>query len=245
MKPKKKKVTFVVPDFQLPPLCYTRLLRSSTSGELPKPNNTTPAVTPPPPTVQPHNCPDGQFVCVAYGECVSNSKVCDFRQDCSDGSDEFNCGKIITFSPLRSFLTAVKALSYLHQHLLPCFLFLSVFLSEGKVWFWRRGHLWLAERRLHSVPDEPISLDTWSRGEHPRRRGIPPADQRPHPVSASETNTRWVLKLKGTIILLFTVNLLEKNLENWCTDTFFLEFSKNQYITLAVCKISLKKKTRC
>uniref|UniRef100_A0A3Q3M1K5 MAM and LDL receptor class A domain containing 1 n=1 Tax=Labrus bergylta TaxID=56723 RepID=A0A3Q3M1K5_9LABR len=62
-------------------------------GELPKPNTTTPTVTPPASTVLPHSCPDGEFVCGAHGECVSNSNVCDFRQDCSDGSDEFNCVK--------------------------------------------------------------------------------------------------------------------------------------------------------
>ncbi|XP_041817770.1 MAM and LDL-receptor class A domain-containing protein 1 [Chelmon rostratus] len=62
-------------------------------GELPKPNSTTPAVTSPAPTVQPHSCPDGQFACGAHRECVASSKVCDFRQDCSDGSDELNCVK--------------------------------------------------------------------------------------------------------------------------------------------------------
>ncbi|XP_074549659.1 MAM and LDL-receptor class A domain-containing protein 1 isoform X2 [Halichoeres trimaculatus] len=62
-------------------------------GELPKPNTTPPTVTPPTSTVQPHSCPDGEFVCGTHGECVSYSKVCDFRQDCSDGSDEFNCVK--------------------------------------------------------------------------------------------------------------------------------------------------------
>ncbi|XP_027129851.1 MAM and LDL-receptor class A domain-containing protein 1 isoform X2 [Larimichthys crocea] len=61
-------------------------------GELPKPNITIP-VTTPAPTGQPHSCPDGQFVCGTYGECVSNSKVCDFRKDCSDSSDELNCVK--------------------------------------------------------------------------------------------------------------------------------------------------------
>uniref|UniRef100_A0A3Q3L091 MAM domain-containing protein n=1 Tax=Mastacembelus armatus TaxID=205130 RepID=A0A3Q3L091_9TELE len=61
-------------------------------GELP-PNTTTPAVTTPAPTVQPHSCPDGEFVCGAHGECVPESKVCDFRHDCSDGSDETNCVK--------------------------------------------------------------------------------------------------------------------------------------------------------
>ncbi|XP_044033161.1 MAM and LDL-receptor class A domain-containing protein 1 isoform X1 [Siniperca chuatsi] len=62
-------------------------------GELPTPNTTTPAVTTPAPIVQPHSCPDGEFACRAHGECVANSKVCDFRQDCSDGSDELNCVK--------------------------------------------------------------------------------------------------------------------------------------------------------
>ncbi|KAI4899926.1 hypothetical protein NFI96_010930, partial [Prochilodus magdalenae] len=48
----------------------------------------------PPPTVSPvppHSCPLGQFVCGSYRQCVSNSQVCDFRRDCSDGSDEKNC----------------------------------------------------------------------------------------------------------------------------------------------------------
>ncbi|KAM6908030.1 MAM and LDL-receptor class A domain-containing protein 1 isoform 1-T1 [Lycodopsis pacificus] len=62
-------------------------------GELPTANTTTPAVTTPAPTVQPHSCPDGEFVCGAHGECVANSKVCDFRRDCSDGSDEEGCVK--------------------------------------------------------------------------------------------------------------------------------------------------------
>uniref|UniRef100_A0A8C9YZL1 MAM and LDL receptor class A domain containing 1 n=1 Tax=Sander lucioperca TaxID=283035 RepID=A0A8C9YZL1_SANLU len=62
-------------------------------GEFPTANTTNPAVTTPAPTVQPHSCPDREFVCVAHGECVANSKVCDFRRDCSDGSDELNCVK--------------------------------------------------------------------------------------------------------------------------------------------------------
>lgn len=77
------------------PLCF--FLLSLVPGELPKPNSTTPAVTSPAPTVQPHSCPDGQFACGAHRECVASSKVCDFRQDCSDGSDELNCGKHSSF----------------------------------------------------------------------------------------------------------------------------------------------------
>ncbi|KAM9501604.1 MAM and LDL-receptor class A domain-containing protein 1 [Clarias gariepinus] len=43
------------------------------------------------PTLPPHSCQLGQFVCGAYGECVSQNQVCDFRWDCSDGSDEKGC----------------------------------------------------------------------------------------------------------------------------------------------------------
>ncbi|XP_066536368.1 MAM and LDL-receptor class A domain-containing protein 1 [Hoplias malabaricus] len=60
-------------------------------GTLPSAESSTPA---PPPTlssVPPHSCLMGQFVCGSYGECVSQSQVCDFRRDCSDGSDEKDC----------------------------------------------------------------------------------------------------------------------------------------------------------
>uniref|UniRef100_A0A665X318 MAM and LDL receptor class A domain containing 1 n=1 Tax=Echeneis naucrates TaxID=173247 RepID=A0A665X318_ECHNA len=62
-------------------------------GELPTPNTTVPQVTTPAPTVKPNNCLDGEFACGAHGECVPQSKECDFRLDCSDGSDEINCVK--------------------------------------------------------------------------------------------------------------------------------------------------------
>lgn len=62
-------------------------------GDLPSANTTVPVVTTPAPTVPPHSCPDGQFVCETHEECVPLRKVCDFRSDCSDGSDETNCVK--------------------------------------------------------------------------------------------------------------------------------------------------------
>ncbi|TSL34566.1 MAM and LDL-receptor class A domain-containing protein 1 [Bagarius yarrelli] len=43
------------------------------------------------PTVPPHSCLLGQFVCETDRECVSQNQVCDFRQDCLDGSDEKGC----------------------------------------------------------------------------------------------------------------------------------------------------------
>ncbi|XP_034026413.1 MAM and LDL-receptor class A domain-containing protein 1 [Thalassophryne amazonica] len=62
-------------------------------GKLPSLNITAPPVTTVAPTVEPHICPDGHFACGTYGECVDESKVCDFRSDCPDGSDEINCVK--------------------------------------------------------------------------------------------------------------------------------------------------------
>lgn len=47
----------------------------------------------------PSNCPYGQFTCYSSGQCVLQSAVCDGRPDCSDSSDEANCGKFISFIP--------------------------------------------------------------------------------------------------------------------------------------------------
>lgn len=40
--------------------------------------------------VSAHTCLSGEFECLT-GECVSEKYVCDFNQDCLDGSDEGNC----------------------------------------------------------------------------------------------------------------------------------------------------------
>ncbi|XP_040066399.1 MAM and LDL-receptor class A domain-containing protein 2 [Ixodes scapularis] len=47
-------------------------------------------VTPRP--IGPALCPEGQFTCVASRQCIPLSQVCDFKPQCSDGSDEKNCG---------------------------------------------------------------------------------------------------------------------------------------------------------
>lgn len=85
------------------------VLPSFVKGELPA-NTTITAVTTPAPTDRPHSCPDGEFVCGESGECVPTCKVCDFRHDCSDGSDEINCGKML-FSCLWIFLYSYPPLS--------------------------------------------------------------------------------------------------------------------------------------
>ncbi|CAN9506358.1 unnamed protein product [Ophioblennius macclurei] len=60
-------------------------------GELPKQNITVPTVVAP--TVQPHQCQEEEFACGTLKECIPIIQVCDFRQDCSDGSDELSCVK--------------------------------------------------------------------------------------------------------------------------------------------------------
>ncbi|KAF3836644.1 hypothetical protein F7725_029202 [Dissostichus mawsoni] len=72
-------------------LTSARPFQVTAAGDLPDASTTSPSVTTPPPTVRPHVCPDGQFACGSFRECVPDSKVCDFSLDCSDGSDELNC----------------------------------------------------------------------------------------------------------------------------------------------------------
>ncbi|XP_061660532.1 MAM and LDL-receptor class A domain-containing protein 1 [Syngnathoides biaculeatus] len=61
------------------------------NGELQPGNAVDPTLTTPAPSIQPHRCPQGEFACGSPGECVAREKVCDFRRDCSDGSDEGDC----------------------------------------------------------------------------------------------------------------------------------------------------------
>ncbi|XP_075444758.1 MAM and LDL-receptor class A domain-containing protein 1 [Ascaphus truei] len=38
-----------------------------------------------------HNCTAEEFACRSTGQCIHITNICDFRADCSDNSDEFNC----------------------------------------------------------------------------------------------------------------------------------------------------------
>lgn len=88
-------------------------------------------MTPPAPTVQPHSCPDGQFVCAAHGECVANHKVCDFRRDCSDGSDELSCGKtFISSQNLYKENLNYCIFFFLFSSLLPTSMFSFIFFQR-------------------------------------------------------------------------------------------------------------------
>ncbi|KAM4687798.1 MAM and LDL-receptor class A domain-containing protein 1 [Discoglossus pictus] len=38
-----------------------------------------------------HNCTSEEFVCRSTGQCIPITKICDFKPDCSDNSDELRC----------------------------------------------------------------------------------------------------------------------------------------------------------
>ncbi|XP_063781223.1 MAM and LDL-receptor class A domain-containing protein 1 [Pseudophryne corroboree] len=42
-------------------------------------------------TLPVHNCTAGEHVCRTSGQCIPTTKLCDFREDCADGSDEAHC----------------------------------------------------------------------------------------------------------------------------------------------------------
>ncbi|CAN7938493.1 unnamed protein product, partial [Ixodes hexagonus] len=53
---------------------------------------TLPAAPPSPATTPSPVCPKGLFSCGGTKECIPQSQVCDFKKQCSDGSDEAHCG---------------------------------------------------------------------------------------------------------------------------------------------------------
>ncbi|XP_075546622.1 MAM and LDL-receptor class A domain-containing protein 1-like isoform X3 [Dermacentor variabilis] len=46
----------------------------------------------PVPTTPPFACGEKEFQCTGIKECIAKSKVCDFKEDCSNGADESRCG---------------------------------------------------------------------------------------------------------------------------------------------------------
>uniref|UniRef100_W5MXZ4 MAM and LDL receptor class A domain containing 1 n=1 Tax=Lepisosteus oculatus TaxID=7918 RepID=W5MXZ4_LEPOC len=60
-------------------------------GDLPSAGPTIPSGTLYPTTEYPHSCPEGKYMCSATGDCIDLVKKCDFREDCSDKTDELAC----------------------------------------------------------------------------------------------------------------------------------------------------------
>ncbi|XP_069770768.1 MAM and LDL-receptor class A domain-containing protein 1 [Narcine bancroftii] len=68
------------------------------SGDLPAIVLTT-SGPPRPSTIPPNNCSVHEFICIKNGQCIDINKKCDFREDCSDKTDELSCvRKICNFS---------------------------------------------------------------------------------------------------------------------------------------------------
>lgn len=76
---------------------------------------TGPTPTAPPPTTGAPTsplCPGFRFKC-ASGPCIDPKYVCDYRDDCGDGSDEVNCGMLtsVSLNTLSSFLFTKTAVT--------------------------------------------------------------------------------------------------------------------------------------
>lgn len=71
-------------DISIDDLSMTQFCRSY-SGPIP----TAPPPTTPGPTTP--ACPGFRFKC-SSGRCIDRGNVCNYKDDCGDGSDETNCG---------------------------------------------------------------------------------------------------------------------------------------------------------
>lgn len=89
------KGDIAIDDISLTPDCqlYSGAFPVTSSA-----TTTTPTVATP--TIRvPNNCNSNQFGCYSTGTCISNKLVCDYKRDCSDGSDEWSqgCFTLCTF----------------------------------------------------------------------------------------------------------------------------------------------------
>lgn len=81
-------------------LSFTPGCGAPTPSQLPTPPTTITTPSTMSTTIKGSNCTNGQFTCRGDLTCIDATRVCDFRSDCGDSSDEKNCGKIF----LNSFI---------------------------------------------------------------------------------------------------------------------------------------------
>ena len=81
-----------IDDFSLTPGCGV----PSTTATLPNPPVTQPTTSTTTVKIS-SNCSANQFTCRGDKSCISMTRLCDFRSDCADSSDEAHCGKLIPY----------------------------------------------------------------------------------------------------------------------------------------------------
>jgi hypothetical protein len=74
-------------------LTFTPGCGAPSSFQLPTPPATVSTPSTMATTIKGSNCSLGQFTCRSDLTCIDSSRVCDFRTDCQDLTDEKNCGK--------------------------------------------------------------------------------------------------------------------------------------------------------
>jgi hypothetical protein len=92
-----------------------------TSARLPTPPTTVTTPSTIATTIPGSNCTNSQFTCRSDLKCIDATRVCDFRDDCADSSDEKNCGKFIFV--LKYFYTSYMYMKCLKSKMDPVFNF--------------------------------------------------------------------------------------------------------------------------
>ena len=96
-------------------------------------------------------CARGQFHCISNGRCIIHSWRCDNYQDCSDGSDERNCGKRITGTYLGPCqISMIKPLWENFNSFKPLTIFATISIR----------YVWQGPKYASTVPSKQIFVQT-------------------------------------------------------------------------------------